>query len=189
MMGVPPRKVGPPYASGLVKLTLVRHAMPEVDPAVPAPQWHLGEEGRAAARALPRRDGYHVASDEPKAYQTLGEMSDGAHVATDPGFGEVARPATWSGDYRALARAYVDGFDHEGWEPRSAVAQRFQAAVDRHTALAGGRTLIIGSHGLAMTVWLASHLTLRPSPGEFWAALRFPDLLEVDLVAGTVRRP
>lgn len=46
-------------------------------------------------------------------------MSGDVDVATDPGFGEVRRPHVWSGndDYRAPARAYVDGVhdrDHAG---------------------------------------------------------------------------
>jgi len=35
-----------------MRLYLIRHAMPVLEPDVPAERWRLGEEGRAAARAL-----------------------------------------------------------------------------------------------------------------------------------------
>jgi 2,3-bisphosphoglycerate-dependent phosphoglycerate mutase len=179
------------------RLILVRHAMPELDPAVPAERWHLGPEGRAAARslrALMPEPGYYVASDEPKATETLQEVAGFGEVATDRGFGEVRRPHVWSDDYdyRTVARAYVEGVDHAGWEPRDQVVNRFGAAVARHAALASARnqTLVIGTHGLAPTVWLATVLPLDPSPAQFWAALGFPDVIDVDLAGRTAsRRP
>ncbi len=182
------------YASA-ERLILVRHAMPELEPAVPAHQWQLGGAGRAAARALGplvAGPGYYVASDEPKAVQTVRELTGRPDVATDPGFREVRRPYVWSAneDYRALARAYVEGVCHDGWEPLAQVVSRFDAAVDRHAALAAAqdRPLVVGTHGLAPTVWLASRLALAPSPAEFWAALQFPDVIDVDLAAGTATR-
>jgi 2,3-bisphosphoglycerate-dependent phosphoglycerate mutase len=169
-------------------LVLIRHAMPVVEPGVPPHRWQLGEEGRAQARALGRdiraipRPAYFVASDEPKAAQTIREMTD-ADVPLDPGFAEVRRPSSWSDDYRSLARAYADGEAHAGWESHAAVARRFDEAVSRHGAAAGadGAILVVGTHGLAPTVWLASRLRLAPSPGAFWAALRFPDAIHVAL--------
>jgi hypothetical protein len=80
--------------------------MPEVRSYVPPDLWELGAEGRAAARALAVRlpgDCYLVASDEPKAVQTLREL--GPDVAVDGGFREVARPRVWTDDHRAPAWA------------------------------------------------------------------------------------
>ncbi len=67
---------------------------------------------------------------------------------------------------------------------------RFDAAVARHAALAaaGNQILVIGTHGLAPTVWLASRVSLDPDPAHFWAALRFPDVIDVDLAGGTASR-
>ena len=173
------------------RLVLVRHAMPETDPGTPAPLWHLGTAGRAAARAMRPLlpvPAYLVASDEPKAVATLREMSGEPEIATDADVGEVRRPHVWSPRHRSLARSYVAGVCHEGWEPHDRVAARFDRAVVRHAAAATGRTLVIGTHGMAPTVWLASRMRLDPDPAEFWADLRFPDVLDVDLAAGTVRR-
>jgi broad specificity phosphatase PhoE len=174
------------------RLLLVRHAMPAIDPGVPAGQWELTPAGRAAARALGpvAGPGYYVASDEPKALQTVQEMAAGQQVIPEPGFREVSRPGGWAGGYRQQAHGYITGSCPDGWEPQAQVAARFEAAVARHAAIAAGRQqlLIAGSHGLAVTVWLASWLRLEPSPAGFWDSLRFPELIEVDLGAGQVRR-
>jgi broad specificity phosphatase PhoE len=172
-------------------LLLVRHARPAVDPAVPSEHWELGPDGRAAARALRPRlpsPGSFVASPEPKARQTLEEVAD--EVAIEAGFAEVRRPYVWGDDYRGIARAYVEGVRHDGWEAHQDVIARFDAAVVRHASIAAARntTLIVGTHGLAPTVWLASRYRLEPNPATFWAALQFPDVIEVDLTAATVSR-
>jgi broad specificity phosphatase PhoE len=173
-----------------MRLVLVRHAMPEIDPAMPADRWELGPVGRAAACALKpllNHPADYVSSTEVKAQQTLQEIAGRSTVATDAGFAEVRRPPVWSaGDtYRDLARAYVQGRCHEGWEKHADVIKRFDAALARHTETAG-RTLVIGTHGLAMTLWLAARFDLSPSPAEFWSTLGFPEL--VDLRSGTVTR-
>jgi broad specificity phosphatase PhoE len=116
--------------------------MPSVRPEVSAELWELDEQGRAAARALstavPGR-AYYVASDEPKALQTLQEMAAGQEVVPEPAFREVRRPYRWSDDYREQARAYIDGVCHEGWEPHDQVIARFGNAVARHADVAVSR--------------------------------------------------
>ncbi|MDG4795458.1 hypothetical protein [Micromonospora sp. WMMD1082] len=178
-----------------VRLVLVRHAIPVVDPAVPAERWQLGPAGRAAARAVRRLvpgPAYYVASSEPKAVQTVQEIARHRHVVTDAALGEVRRPRQWSdtSTYRATARSYIQGVCPEGWEPHDQVVHRFHEAVIRHAAAAAalGATLVVGTHGLASTIWLASRHRLEPDPVPFWAALRFPDLIEIDLLHGIVRR-
>jgi broad specificity phosphatase PhoE len=151
---------------------LVRHAMPAARADIAARDWPLSAEGLAAARRLRLPTGASlVASDEPKAAQTLRAACPGAEILADAGFGEVRRPGEWDGDHRARARAYVEGARHAGWEPQEQVVARFEAAIARHAT--PGRLLIVGTHGMALTLWLA----LR-DPGPFWAALRFPDLID-----------
>ncbi|MEV2240353.1 hypothetical protein [Micromonospora sp. NPDC049891] len=88
------------------RLMLVRHAMPVVEPTVPAERWLLGPDGRAAARALrPLVIGpaYYVASSEPKAVQTVQEIAGHTTVSTDTGLVEVRRPHQWSDTLNDLA--------------------------------------------------------------------------------------
>ncbi|GIG92665.1 hypothetical protein Pen02_76010 [Plantactinospora endophytica] len=67
---------------------------------------------------------------------------------------------------------------------------RFDTAVARHAEIAAARgdTLVVGTHGLAPTLCLASRIALDPGPAHFWADLRFRDVIEVDLADGMVSR-
>lgn len=174
-----------------VRLVLVRHAMPEVRPDIPAPHWHLGEDGRLAARRLRHvlpAHAYLVASDEPKAVETLAEASGRSDVLVDADFGEVRRPNAPSGQiHRALAAAYLRGAAHAGWEAHSAVVRRFHAAVLQHLAIAsaGGKAVVVGTHGMAMTMWLFARVRSGGDRVAFWTALTFPDVV---VVVGPDRR-
>jgi broad specificity phosphatase PhoE len=154
-------------------LTLVRHAMPAYEESVPPPLWPLSEEGKAAARALCLPPGaYLVASEELKARQTLSPFGE---VLQDARFNEVWRyREPWEGDYRELRQAYVDGADHDGWEPRAEVVARFDAGIRDHVARAQGQPVVVATHGMPMTLWLTATVGL-PAPGAFWASLSFPD--------------
>jgi broad specificity phosphatase PhoE len=136
----------------------------------------------ALASVLPA-GAYLAASTEPKAWQTLTPIGE---PSRDRRFGEVSRLGEpWGGNFRELRRSYVDGADHAGWEPREHVTARFEAAIEEHLARAEQRPLVVASHGMAMTVWLTARVALA-RPGEFWAALRFPEVLRVDLSENVV---
>ncbi|GAA4200936.1 hypothetical protein [Actinocatenispora rupis] len=62
---------------------------------------------------------------------------------------------------------------------------RWPLTPAEHTERAAGRPLVLGTQGMALTVWLRTVAEL-PDPTAFWAALRFPDLLRVDPAARTV---
>jgi broad specificity phosphatase PhoE len=161
--------------------------MPAHGPGVPPHRWMLHPDGLAAARRLAGRlpaDRYLVASGEPKAWQTL---EPAGPVVRDRRFNEVARDEPYGGEFRTRRRAYVEGYDHAGWEPRVRVAERFAAAIAEHLGAAGRRVLVVASHGMAMTVWLSAHVGLS-DPGAYWADLRLPDAHEVDLTSGAVSR-
>ena len=167
-------------------LVLVRHAEPAFEESVAPDRWPLSPAGLAAARALRLpSSALLVASDEVKAAQTL---SPAGPVTVDARFREVARVGEpWNGPFRELRRSYVDGADRPGWEPRAEVARRFDEGIAELLVCAAGRPLVVASHGMAMTVWLHARGCVD-RPGEFWAALRFPDVLTVDLASSTVTR-
>lgn len=168
-------------------MILVRHAMPDATSDVPANEWHLSAEGQGEAVRLAEilpRDARLVSSEELKALQTLGPA--GA-VSQDARFNEVRRDEPFAGNWRDLRHAYVSGSDHPGWEPRNEVARRFESGINEHLAQNTGQPLVISTHGMAMTIWLTTRIGLS-EPGLFWADLRFPDALVVDLRAGTVER-
>lgn len=170
-----------------MELFLVRHAMPAFGPDVPAHAWELNSAGRCEARTLAGAvpaGALLIASREPKAWQTL---EPAGSVQTDERFNEVASDEPYEGDFRARRRAYVTGTDHPGWEPRDEVVARFAEGIRFWTAQADGRSLVIASHGMAMTLWLDATVGLT-DPGAFWAGLRLPDLLHVDVSGRQVIR-
>ncbi|GIH06618.1 hypothetical protein Rhe02_46850 [Rhizocola hellebori] len=157
-------------------LVVVRHAMPVVEPLMLPDRWVLSDEGRAAAGRLVFPQGATlVASGEPKAIQTLEHAGP---VISDTRFNEVHRVEAFGDDFRVVRRAYVDGVDHPDWERRAEVVARFDEAIASYP----DRPLVVASHGMAMTVWLTARIGLD-DPGEFWADLRLPDALAIDLDA------
>ena len=178
-------------ALALDRLILIRHAMPHIDADVPPHRWQLGAEGRTAAAALRGAvpdPAYLVASDEPKAVETMRELAGHRDIPMDQGFAEVRRRKFWTtnDEYRDLARSYLDGAEHPAWEAHQAVVDRFDAALVRNSARAvdAGRPLVVGTHGMAMTLWLASRKLIEGSSIAFCEALRFPDVIDVDLETG-----
>jgi broad specificity phosphatase PhoE len=180
-------------------IRLVRHAPPAATPDAPPPSWPLTPEGRTLAAALVPAlpaDALLFSSPEPKAWQTLEPAAAAGPVPRpvvhDPRFGEVRRPPdTWAGGWRAERQAYVAGTLHPGWEPQADVAARFDAGLDAALAAAGGSGpgVVVASHGMAITCWLVSRgIVAAADAAEFWSTLRQPDLLAVDLGAGTWRR-
>jgi broad specificity phosphatase PhoE len=161
-------------------MLLIRHAMPERVQGVPSEHWHLGDEGRAAARELAGRlepDLRIVSSAEPKALETAEELIAvrGGTITVDDRLGEVRRPPRWDGGYYDRARRYIGGERCEGWEPHEQVVDRFAAAARD----AG----VVVTHGLAMTLYLA-----LDDPVRFWEELAFPDAWRYSALAGELRR-
>ncbi|HEY2790825.1 MAG TPA: histidine phosphatase family protein, partial [Micromonosporaceae bacterium] len=163
-------------------------SIPVIDEAVPPEQWRLsppGLEGAATVPALLPAGALLVASTEPKAIQTL---EPAGAPQTDARFVEVRREnEPFGGNFRELRLAYVGGADRPDWEPHDEVVARFGDGIADWQRQAGDRALVVASHGMAMTTWLAATVGL-PEPAAFWSDLRMPDVFRVDLDAGTVER-
>jgi broad specificity phosphatase PhoE len=153
-------------------------------PSRPTQTWTASDLAAAAALSFPS-DAYLVASTEPKAIQTLAPSGP---VVQEERFGEIRREGEpFDGNFHELRLAYVSGTDHPLWEPRTDAVRRFDAALTDHLVRAAGRPLVVGSHGMVLTLWRTARIGLD-SPGAFWSALRLPDVLIVDLAAGSVTR-
>ena len=150
--------------------------MPAHRPDVSPTEWELNDEGHRSAHSLLQRlcGCLLVASTEVKARQTL---EPSGTVTTDARFCEVARDEPYDDNFRDRRRAYLAGADHPGWETHAEVAARFDSGIRQWTELAAGRDLAIGTHGMAMTLWLASRGL--GDPIGFWERLCFPDVIEV----------
>lgn len=162
------------------ELWLVRHAMPALDPKVPAHRWRLSDDGRSAAAAL--RDvlpqpAYAVASAEPKAIETL-RAAGYEQVHVDDGLGEVVRDEPYHGDFAERRRAYLDE-GATGWEGHAEVVERFEQALRRARLAAGGLPVVAGTHGMALTLWLAARRRLD-RPSLLWETLQTPDVVRIE---------
>lgn len=167
------------------RVFFIRHALPVVDKTVSSRLWPLSEEGRAAAQDLAERlqlpeNAYVVSSDELKAKETAEAFSD--RVVVDDRVQEVSRPWT-DGDYKSIARDWLNGEQVEGWEPRQAVLERMGEAVDEALEKAEG-PVIVTTHGMAMSTYITS--VVQVDPVFFWSELGFPDARVLDLGARQV---
>lgn len=153
--------------------------MPLVDEGVPPAEWGLSADGKSAAvrigHLLPA-DSVLVSSAEPKAHETL-VCATGRSVATDARLGEVTRPPEpFNADFRGPRLRYVAGQPPPGWEPPAQVVARIDAVIAAHTI--AHRPLVLGSHGMALTTWLALRGYVD-DPVAFWSSLQFPDVVGV----------
>jgi len=173
-----------------MRLVLVRHAASEPDPALPASAWPLGDEGRAAARALaallPAPD-VLLSSPLPKAAGTAAAIARvaGVPVRLDARLGETRGAEAWLDDHRRRAARYVAGEPVAGWEPQADAVARVDAAL-RAVAASGAATVVAVTHGRVLALWLAAAATL-PDPAAFWAGLRYPDAWAVEAAPGRQR--
>lgn len=169
--------------------------MAVLDESVHPTEWRLDAIGWAAAAALADTlevgdgIGLLVASTEPKAAETAAAIGTRwrVDVRADERLREAQRP--WIGPgYRAMAHRYLRGEPYEGWEPHEEVAARVAAAVDDASASAGGRPVVVVTHGLALCLHLAARLGAGFDPDAFWSSVAFPDAWALD-DAGLLHRP
>jgi broad specificity phosphatase PhoE len=159
-----------------MRLIVVRHAQPAVDPETPQGSWPLTDAGRAAARRLAQNldetPETVVCSPERKAVETAEPIATRFDLALtlDERLREADRP--WiDSDYPALARQWLSGEPLDGWEPQKAVTERWDEAIGQATSNSHGTVILVG-HGLAMTAWASDRFGIEPV--AFWTALDFP---------------
>lgn len=163
-----------------MRLVVVRHAQPAVDPGTPQDTWPLTRAGRRAARrlalSLENAPDAVASSPERKAIETGEPIAARFELAlaVDERLRETARP--WiDGDYPTLVHRWLAGETLDGWEPRDNVTERWDEAIRQSTTSSQGNVIIVG-HGLAMTAWAAHRFGIDPI--EFWTGLDFPCVRE-----------
>lgn len=168
-----------------MRLHLVRHGPPRIDPDAPPHEWSLDDGAREAVLALAEsgvlpRDARWLCSDEPKAVETAVLL--GAHeVEQVHDLREQRRPAGWVDDYavrvhRALVRA--DEPSAEGWETSTQTRERVAGAVREVLAGDDEEAVLVG-HGTAWTL-LVSELTGTPVDLVAWERMSLPDHCTID---------
>jgi broad specificity phosphatase PhoE len=170
-------------------IILVRHAMPEVEQGVASKLWGLSEASREdcvlLAHALPQGISAIWSSNERKARETADVLALrlGLPVQVNSRFAEVDRPAVWDRNYQEVAAGYLAGASEPGWEPRDDVLARFSAGI-AHARTSAAGTIVVVSHGMALSLWVASIAPIEII--SWWRALALPDAWAVDVDAGEV---
>lgn len=192
------------------RLVLVKHSLPEVEPAVLSHHWRLGEEGRRRCAALAERLAAYapvavVSSVEPKAAETAELVAGrlGLPVETVAGLQENDRTGLGylgDADYGArFARFFAEPTAPVvGRETAAAAGARFAGAVEGVMARYAAREqdpwrdggLVVVAHGTVISLFVARHagadpfaLWRRLGPGlPSFVVLAVPDLALLETV-------
>lgn len=119
--------------------------------------------------ALLPRDAALWSSQERRAWETLAATGQG--ITHDESFNEIRRPfEPWDDGFRGPRAAWLRGANPRGWEPAGAAFARFDAGV--RGVLGAAESVVIATHGLVLTNWLARRDLLDPNRVvDFWSAL------------------
>ena len=166
------------------RLILIRHSAPEIDPDVPAKEWHLSQEGRRRCEKLARRlkrfsPDVFVSSVEPKAMETAQIVADrlGKPWEVAEGLHEHDRtkePFTTQAEFEAKV---VEFFTRPkelvfGAETADQAGLRFMKAVVDVLPRHGGENVAIVAHGTVITLFVSRISEIEPVP--FWKQLGLP---------------
>ena len=173
-----------------IKLILVKHARPEVNPLVSSEQWSLGAEGRRSCVALaeairPHRPAEIVSSVEPKAEQTAQILSVqlGVPYRTAENLHEHDRsnvPHLDTREFISLMEVLFRDPSHLalGLETAVDALSRFEAAVDGIVQKSAGNIAVV-SHGTVIA--LLAQARAGREPFALWRAMAQPSFLVFEL--------
>lgn len=176
---------------------LVKHAVPDIDPAVPAHRWRLSEEGRRRAEDLGRvlkayRPGAVASSVEPKARETaeIAARSLGLPCLAWPGLHEHRRAGTGFLTRERFEAAVADFFARPavqvmGEETADAAHTRFRDALEALLSAHPANNLAVVTHGTVITLFVSRALGLEPYP--LWRRLGLPSLVVLGWPGPTLR--
>ncbi len=165
-------------------LVLVKHSLPEIDPAVPAKDWHLSEEGCVRSRILREElDRYDldlvISSIELKAMETA-EIASGLlktpmviveglheHERENDGFLEEARFE------QSIRRFYEQPADRVfGDETADSAYDRFSKAVYELSDRFPRVNMALVTHGTVLSLFVSRISELEPF--ALWKQLGLP---------------
>ena len=168
-------------------LYLIRHAHSQRT-ALPAETWALSEPGIRQARQLAELPFWQdvqiiCSSVEPKALQTAQIVAERRSLPVEPVFDlrELRRTEGFVLDYYAAVRQVLENpfKSFNGWEPAGEAQTRILTAIERLWMLHEGETLVVVSHGLVLTLYLA-YLTDSAPTLDLWHSLPFASAVQVN---------
>jgi len=168
-------------------LILVKHALPEIIPALPANQWPLSEVGRAQCALLADQLSTYTpaalaSSSEPKALETARLVAQTMHTSVQvvDGLQEHDRSHTpWLGP-EEFDRAIAVFFRHPtelvlGGETAQQASERFARAVAEVTSQYAEQNVVVFTHGTVLTLFVARATGMEPL--ALWKRLGLPSFV------------
>jgi broad specificity phosphatase PhoE len=173
----------------MVRVVLVKHAMPVIDPTLSANEWVLSAEGKAAALRLgdllePYEPIVVVSSEEPKAQETARIVAERRmlplQVRAD--LHEHDRQGVPYLDESEFRAAVYDFFCKPsdlvfGRETAEGAYERFRGAVARSIAQWGSGNIVIVAHGTVISLLVGRMTGTDPYP--LWQRLGLPSFVVV----------
>jgi broad specificity phosphatase PhoE len=168
-------------------IILVKHALPEIIPTLPANQWHLSEVGRTQCALLADQLATYapaalVSSLEPKALETAHLVAQRMHtnVQIVDGLHEHDRSNTpWLGS-EEFARA-VAAFFHRpaelvlGCETAQQASERFAKTMAEVTGRYVEQNVVVFTHGTVLSLYVARATGIEPF--ALWKRLGLPSFV------------
>ncbi|MGH7176215.1 MAG: histidine phosphatase family protein [Tepidisphaeraceae bacterium] len=169
------------------RLILIKHASPQVTPAVPAREWTLSDKGRGESAVLAERIRRHnveidITSDEPKAVETGRIVAEilGVPARSAPGLHEHDRSNVPHMPTREFISSVALMFQKPeelvlGRETARQALDRFRAGLDSVLGEASNRSVAVVTHGTVLALFAASYL--RAEPFQLWRRLGLPSFI------------
>ncbi len=171
-------------------LYLVKHAMPELVPGVPAPEWHLGERGRTLSELLAQKLATYpldviVSSVEPKAIETAQIVAARLnkphgigvnlheHERRNVPFMPIAELEARVAEFFAKPNELVLGSETAN-EARERFANALQLVIETHPQ----KNIAAVAHGTVISLFVAQTNVM---PFDFWKRLGLPSIVVLSL--------
>jgi broad specificity phosphatase PhoE len=174
------------------KILLVKHSMPVLDPTTPAPDWHLGERGRALSKLLANKLVAYsldviVSSVEPKAIETAQIAANRLRLPTEivEGLHEHDRRNVPFMSHDEIEARVAEFFAKPselvlGNETADQAHARFADAIARVLAKHPRKNVAVVAHGTVVSLFVARN---NEMPFEFWRRLGLPSFVVLSLPA------
>ena len=181
------------------KLILIKHASPQVDPALPPEQWPLSEEGKVRCETLAQQVGAYspgvvVCSEEMKAAETGRIVAErlGVPHRTAPDLHEHDRsnvPQLRSAEFISMIELLFRrrGERVLGNETAVAALSRFRSALDEVLAEQPEGNVAVVSHGTVIAL-LLEKLDRTRKGFDVWRAMKNPSLAVLRVPEMTVEQ-
>lgn len=168
-------------------LILVKHSLPEIDPAVPSREWRLSEEGRVRSRILAGLlDQYDLdvvfSSNEPKAVETASTSARRLHVPVEvvEGLHEHERSNVGFLEKDQFEQSIARFFSRPaelvfGEETADAAYDRFSEAVNGVSDRFPQANVALVTHGTVLSLLVSRALALEPF--ATWKRLGLPSFI------------